>query len=283
MNAHAEKAILKNRNGYRKTMPNWKKLDRKIKQANKNFRLVKSTYRGFKYYAQFFDVKFGYFWARVADVYFGKIRHHPKDSNIRVKTAKEVEQLVQLKNPNVSLIYKTYKGSKILCKWFEKGYGYFWSVPNYMTAKKNETVGHPKSMGLRITKVKERNLLNKYGVTNVMQIPEIAFKSQHNGLYITVLKHWKTGKKLFCKGSYEVRVVSFLNFNKIDFNWQIPIKLLNSKRLYICDLYLPDSDVYIEIKGCWRGPSRSKWLEFKHKFPNSVLWSTKVLKQLGIL
>ena len=58
---------------------------------------------------------------------------------------------------------------------------------------------------------------------------------------------------------------------------------MTSGKVYICDCYLPERDLYIEIKGYFRKDAKEKWDWFHKEYPNSELWDKKKLKELGIL
>lgn len=102
----------------------------------------------------------------------------------------------------------------------------------------------------------------------------------------TILMHWKTGDNIVCVGSYERKVVEFLNVNKIDFEWQIP-KTMPSGKTYYVDLFLKEANVWVEIKGTWKRNngeiSKAKWEWFHSEHPNSMLWMKDQLIDLGIL
>ena len=54
-------------------------------------------------------------------------------------------------------------------------------------------------------------------------------------------------------------------------------------KTYRPDLYLPDSDVWIEIKGYFRKDAKIKWDWFHKEHPNSELWNEEKLKEMKIL
>jgi hypothetical protein len=107
----------------------------------------------------------------------------------------------------------------------------------------------------------------------------LKFKDVYKTSYLT---HWKTGEVLFCMSSYETKTINYLNENRINFKWQIPIKL--SQSTYYIDLYLEDSELYVEIKGFWRKKAIAKYNEFVVKYRyKSEIWDGTKLRQLGIL
>ena len=64
------------------------------------------------------------------------------------------------------------------------------------------------------------------------------------------------------KGTWELEVAKFLNENNI--KWTNDIKGINyywegKNRLYFPDFYLPESDMYIEVKGYERERDIAKW------------------------
>ena len=114
-----------------------------------------------------------------------------------------------------------------------------------------------------------------------------AAKNSNNG---GIIFHWKTSEELIWKASWEEKVIRYLNYNNINFWWQpanfkMPLKTKTGKlSTYRPDLYLPDNDIWIEIKGRWYDEeSKNKWLWFHQAYPNSELWDKNKLKQLGIL
>lgn len=99
----------------------------------------------------------------------------------------------------------------------------------------------------------------------------------------SVLKHWKTKEDVLCHASYEKIVVEYFNTNKIDFLWQPKHFVMPNGKKYFPDCYLPEQDLWIEIKGWMRPVSKPKWDWFHREYPNSELWNLPKLKELGIL
>ena len=137
-------------------------------------------------------------------------------------------------------------------------------------------------------KTKQTNL-ERYGVGNVSNSKEISIKQAKSQNKSYTLIHWKTGEEVVCVGSYELRVVEFLNKNKIDYRWQSEIfemifkTELGNIKTYRPDLFLIEQNLWVEIKGYFRKDAREKWDWFHEKYPNSELWDKFKLKEKGIL
>lgn len=113
------------------------------------------------------------------------------------------------------------------------------------------------------------------------QIHERCLKGAKTMNKMGVRFHWKTEQELVCRGSWEPKVIDYLNNNKIDFDWQIPIRLENGK-LFIIDLYLTDQDMWVEIKGYARKAFLEKWQFFTQMYANHEIWNKQKLIDLGI-
>jgi hypothetical protein len=138
----------------------------------------------------------------------------------------------------------------------------------------------------------KQTMIENYGVDNPQKSAEIrnrTTKSRHN---TTTYKHWKTGEEIVCTASYECSVARWLNENKIDYEWQVPIKIpLDAPenirgRTDFIDLHILDGihkDKYVEIKGSWlRETQTLKWNWFHDAYTNSELWNLQMLKKLKI-
>lgn len=102
--------------------------------------------------------------------------------------------------------------------------------------------------------------------------------------------HWLTNEEIICQGSWEDKVINYLNVKQIDYDWQpkafiTNLKTISGKRFstYRPDLYLKDENKWIEIKGFFRRDALEKWNWFHKEYPNSELWDKEKLKQLGVL
>jgi predicted RNA-binding Zn-ribbon protein involved in translation (DUF1610 family) len=131
-------------------------------------------------------------------------------------------------------------------------------------------------------KRKETNI-EKYGFACPLQNEEVALKharSQNNSFILT---HWKTGEEVVCIASYEKAAVEYFNKNKIDFHWQPKVFKMPNGKTYRPDCYLPDRDLWVEIKGHKREKNMVKWQWFQSEHPNSELWDKQKLRSLKIL
>lgn len=125
----------------------------------------------------------------------------------------------------------------------------------------------------------------RFGCDHAAQNNEVMEKCAKNSNKTIIKRHWLTNKELKCTASYECAVVDWLNLHKKNYEWQPkPSFNLSTGRKYFIDLYLSDEDLWVEIKGVFRGESLEKWTEF-HTFihQNSELWDKEKLKELGIL
>lgn len=108
------------------------------------------------------------------------------------------------------------------------------------------------------------------------------------------IEHWRTLQQCQIQSGYEHAVLTWLNANQIDFDWQIPFEtpFVDSrgiKRVYIIDLFIKSgkfTDTYVEIKGTWNTSAgkigKQKWKWFHETHSNSLLWYEKDMIELGI-
>lgn len=131
---------------------------------------------------------------------------------------------------------------------------------------------------------RKQTMLKKYGVDNPTKNLDIALRAAKGMNRVFINFHWKTKQELICQGSWEFKVVDYLNINKINYLWQPIVFTLSDGKTYRPDLYLVDDNKWIEIKGYFRKDALEKWNEFHTKLkPNSELWDQKKLKELSIL
>lgn len=130
---------------------------------------------------------------------------------------------------------------------------------------------------------RKATMLDRYGVENASQNKEIALRIAKSLNYSTLRKHWQTNEELICQGSYESRVVDYLNANQIEYLWQPYSFIMPNGKTYRPDAYLIKEDKWIEIKGYFRDDAKVKWNWFILEYPNSELWDSKVLSSKGII
>ena len=131
-------------------------------------------------------------------------------------------------------------------------------------------------------KIKKTNR-KKYGVDHPMKNKEVALRSAKNSNNSYILQHWKGGQKLICQGSYEKKVVKYLNENMIEYDWQPKVFKMPGGGTYRPDLYLINEKQWIEIKGYFRKDAKEKWNWFHTTYKNSKLWDKNKLKKMRIL
>lgn len=234
-----------------------------------------STYINGSSKARFIDKEYGEFWQRVEVTCNKKSCGHPKRGlkSQRITSSISSEEAYQnIKNKfgdEIELIKESFVQTHFKCKFKHKIYG-IWEAYYHNIMKGHS---HPEAG----KKKQKDTMISKYGVEYPSQIPEIHLKIMRNRKRVIVLKHWKTNEDISCNGSYEYAVIKKLNELKIDYNTQIPFKLEidGENKTYFVDLYLPDKDLYIEIKGEMKEIGKKKWEKFHKLYPNSELWQLK--------
>ena len=82
----------------------------------------------------------------------------------------------------------------------------------------------------------------------------------------------KNGKKIWLRSSYEFRFASILEELKICWEYEpYAFSLNNLHTSYRPDIYLPDLNIWIEIKGYLSWSSKQKLIEFNKIYPNEKL------------
>lgn len=173
---------------------------------------------------------------------------------------------------------KSYKASRILSA-HSKSCG----CSKGLTIKQTNQKKYGVNSTAQIKEVKNKQidtLIRRYGANNPMKVEAFATKAMKTSS-TKVMRHWKTKKNIYCCGSYEEKVVEWLNSNKIDYDWQIHFNL-SKDETYRIDLFLKKENKFVEIKGLWRKEARKKYDLFKSIYPNTEVWDRKRLKELGI-
>lgn len=216
------------------------------------------------------------------------------------KTFSQFKMLMEAKHPHLELLPCEFKDNKtklsILDKQINKVfYRSFNSVmnsnypghPDNQTNRMRETflkkygVDHPKK-SKQVQEKAVNTCLARYGVSNPSQVKEFSEKASKSMNNAYSLIHWKTGDEINCVGKYEACVVDYLNTNKIDYIWKPMVFTCSNNSKYFVDMYLPEKNIYVEIKGRFYSDALVKWEEFKMAYPNSELWSRPELRKLGI-
>lgn len=125
-----------------------------------------------------------------------------------------------------------------------------------------------------------------YPYKNVKRCPKCSTKGKNNGMFGKIAKHGKRikYKNILMRSSWEIVFAQFLDLSGIGY-------LYESKRFYFKDnsyspdFYIPEWDLYIEIKGWWNNKAKKKFNLFKKYYSNikiRVLMHEE-LQELGIL
>ena len=266
-----------------------------------------NTYNGTNKKSHFMDRDYGEWESRVTDIIAG--RGHPKRGNLRMKakktfTPQEISKRIEeIHGDTIKLDEKSYLKTNIKARFEDKRYGEFWALPvsvlsghsplrklEKMTNTMLERYGvkNPSESSTFINKAKE-TLFKRTGFYSIFQNPDKALEMAKKKNDAKIFFHWGTKEELVCTASYEQKTVQYWNDNQEDFRWQIVFKIPENEPLiggktYRVDAYLPNKDIYVEIKGrFYDEEARLKWEWFHRTYPNSELWDKPKLKSLGIL
>jgi hypothetical protein len=266
-----------------------KEVKKRLEKVHKGIvSIIENTFIDMGSYATFVDIEYGEWTAKAYSVLQG--HGHPGRGWEEGAKANRIDldfvlkKLKEVHGDTIALDITTYKGISNNARFIDKDEGEWWP-PVYWVLK---GTGHPNKMAEKLAQTCEKI----YGFRSANQNREIALKGSKTRNNSTIKFHWKTGEELICTASYEPKVVDYLNYRKIDFHWQpkvfeIPTEILvtpkGNKITYRPDFYLPDQDIWVEIKGWMMPKSKPKWDWFKTQFPTAELWDKKKLKEMGIL
>lgn len=233
--------------------------------------LVRDTFVGRKVPAKFVDVEHGEYWAKPHHVANGNGRHplraKARSRLGRLTKVEDVAQRVYEKHGDkIKLCTETYVNMRARAKFVHIVHGEWWARPDVVL----RGAGHPSD---RLKKA----------ITTMR--------------FFAPVCHWKTSEVCYPASGFEHAVLVWLNENRYDFNWQVPIQtpMLTPIRkrpvVYNIDFYIksgPFSDVFVEVKGTWNRRSgndggKAKWEWFHSTHLNSQLWMREDLKRLGII
>jgi len=266
---HPERALEKTR----KPKISIDEVKTRIKKVYGNIVTIdENTYIGVSKSCRFIDKKYGEFFTSPGHVFKGhghKKRGIIKSTKSNTKKIEDViKDLYAVHGDLIIIKPKTYVSTGKIATFVHKIHGEWDATPNNVISNKS---GHIND---GITKSK-KTFLKKYGVDHPNKVPSMFLKGQRSRWDTIDLKHWKTKELILCRASYEYAVVSKLNKEKINYDWQIKFNL-DDDTVYFCDLFLIDSNIYIEIKGFfWKKKSKDKWELFHLQHKNSELWMHK--------
>ena len=124
-----------------------------------------------------------------------------------------------------------------------------------------------------------------YFCSNKLNAKSRDLNGNKNGMFGKVTHgKWGTYKGIKMRSSYEIKYAQFLDLS--GYKWKYEPKAFNlGDSTYTPDFYIPEWDLYIEIKGYWRGDAKMKYIKFKKLYPKvrmKVLMQ-KDLQKIGIL
>lgn len=89
---------------------------------------------------------------------------------------------------------------------------------------------------------------------------------------------WDKHKEMFFRSSYEKLISDFLDILGVGWMYE-PYQFDVGTTIYVPDFYLPDKDIFLEVKGYWLNASRRKMSFFIQDYPkvNLILipWNMK--------
>jgi hypothetical protein len=238
----------------------------RVRVFNPRLSLVHETFTTTGASATWIDDEFGEFSCRPCLLLYRKQKGHPA-------CAQETKEATCLQKFGVSCTFTNEKCNVARRERSANMRGK--PIPEFEHWHANKT---PQDEERRKSQIKE-TIRNRYGVDYAMQNVEIFQRSQRSGRDVWRLRHWQTGEEVIARGGYEHFVFSYLNRNRISYQTQIPFDTPHGR--YFCDLYLPELDVYVEVKGFFRQDARQKWEWFTSHHTNAELWGRDKLKSLG--
>ena len=270
---------LRRRNTPRNTISAQEVSDRVLSIHGHTILLDSSTFTNTCTKCRFIDKDYGEFWATPAHVCVSRSGHPlrgiDKNAKNRMLPIKEVVgRIKKIHGNTVVMKESSYVGIYHNATFIHKEYGEWEAAPSNVMKGSS----HPDGWLCK----SKTTCMEKYGVDSPMKDIKI-FKQATKARWNTVLiHHWKTGEVLKCTASYEYAIVKTLNEKKIEFDWQIKYTFENGS-VYFVDLYLLQSNTFVEIKGYFfLEKSSKKWEKFHKLVPNSEIWyAPKVMEFSG--
>jgi len=91
-------------------------------------------------------------------------------------------------------------------------------------------------------------------------------------------------KGIWMRSSYEIKFAQFLDLSEIKWLYEPEVFDLDNTT-YTPDFYIPEWDLYVEVKGWWRKQAKTKFMKFKKQYidKNIEVFDKKRLLKLGVL
>lgn len=193
-----------------------------------------------------------------------------------VLTIDEVKQRIKdIHGDVIVLDEKTYTDTRHKARFIDKDYGAWWAMPQSILHQESS---HSK----RAYENRKQTSLEKYGVDSPNKNRDVALKQSKSANNSYIVNHWKDGREIVCRASWEHKTALQFNEQKEDFEKDVRFEMPNGK-VYFVDFWLPNRNLYVEVKGWFRKDAKEKWDWFHKEHPNSELWDYKKLKELKIL
>jgi hypothetical protein len=268
--------------------------------------MVCSSYSTTTSIATFVDAEYGE-WKCTPHQVLGRGIDHPTRAKIKTKLTKQKQGMAYtakgindlLSTRHCKLVEEKYTGNvRDKCWFVDEEYGEW--LANVSSVIRGQD--HPKrkkektkrtyqnrygvSSHMLVKEISDKHketMIKRHGVDNGMKSKEVSLKAARKLAITSIKYHWSTGEELVCQGSWEAKVVDWLNLNQTNYQWQPKTFTLSDGKTYRPDLYLVDSNIWIEVKGYFRDDAKKKWDEFCETHPNAELWNKEKLKKLEIL
>lgn len=103
----------------------------------------------------------------------------------------------------------------------------------------------------------------------------------------TILIKFCSYKNIWFKSSWEANFAKWCDGSEVKWQYEPKAFLLeinNKKTNYTPDFYLPELDVWVEVKGYWRKDAKEKFIEFKKRCEQKIyLFNKEKLQEFSII
>lgn len=122
---------------------------------------------------------------------------------------------------------------------------------------------------------------NKHKGTYILKKRNKCYKGRNNPMFGKTTQTKRIYYKNICmRSSWEVKYAKYLDENNIKWEYE-PKRFYCGNISYLPDFYLPEKDLYIEIKGFFNSNGLKRFKEFKKYYPNikiAVLMKKELIK-----